>query len=292
MLRTKQTMTCSLGIISGDLGDIKEHCGFHVMRRPLPKNIYRLADNILFLSNISQIHVECAPHNFTDVIPVQKPQMILPMQCGCRFIFDTILYYSSTSNYAENQNVSDSLQISYAVNLALLTEFFQDTNLNIIRPDHLFDEEISVDLPKLSIASKDYEAKLARGQKLTFDMALLINETMAESRMYDDLSHYLYNHLVQNMFENNSNFNIFNILHWLLIIAMTTAGAALVWLFILHNRYRSMLFMLTAKYASAASLDPTIPLSLQFTISTTAPPPSVQETFFTFSQSNARICSS
>jgi len=67
--------------------------------------------------------------------------------------------------------------------------------------------------------------------------------------MYDDLSHYLYNHLVQNMFENDSNFNIFNILHWLLIIAMTTAGVALVCLFILHNRYRSILFMLTTKSA-------------------------------------------
>ena len=154
MLRTKHTMTCSLSIISGDLGNIKEHCGFHVMRRPLPKTVYRLADNILFLSNIAKIHVDCAPHNFTGVIPVQKPQMILFMQCGCTFIFDTILYYSFTSNCAENQNVSDSLQISYAVNLALLTEFFKGTNLNLIKPDHLFDDEISVDLPKLSIASK------------------------------------------------------------------------------------------------------------------------------------------
>ena len=39
------------------------------------KTVYRLADNILFLSNISKIHVNCASHNFTDVIPVQKPQM-------------------------------------------------------------------------------------------------------------------------------------------------------------------------------------------------------------------------
>ena len=247
------------------------------------KTVYRLADNILFLSNISKIHVNCASHNFTDVIPVQKPQMILSIQCGCRFIFDTILYYSFTSNCAENQNVSDSLQISYGVNLALLTEFFKDTTeLNLIKPDHLFDEEISVNLPKLSIASKDYAAKLAKGQKLTYDMAILINQTMADSQMYDDLSHYLYNHLVQNMFENDSNFNIFNIFHWLLIIAMTAAGVALVWLFILHNRYRSILFMMTTKSASAASLDPTIPLSLQFTISSTQPPPSVQDTFLRF----------
>ena len=122
-------------------------------------------------------------------------------------------------------------------------------------------------------------------------MALLINQTMADSQMYDDLSHYLYNHLVQNMFQSDSNFNIFNILHWLLIIAMTTAGAGLVWLFILHNRYLFILFMLTAKPASAASLDPTIPLSLQFTIIYTTPPPVIQETFLHFAQSNTRICS-
>ena len=75
---------------------------------------------------------------------------------------------------------------------------------------------------------------------------------------------------------------IFNVLHWLLIIAVTTAGAALVWLFILHNHYHSILFMLTAKSASAASLIPTVPLSLQFTNSTTNTPPNVEETFSYF----------
>ena len=53
-------------------------------------------------------------------------------------------------------------------------------------------------------------------------------------------------------------------------------------LFILHNRYRSILFMSSAKSASAASLDPTIPLSLQFTVSATKPPPSVQGPFLRF----------
>lgn len=69
------------------------------------------------------------------------------------------------------------------------------------------DDEIDVSLPKLSIASKGYEAKLARGQKLTFDMALFINETVQESQMYEDLTHYLYNHLVGNMFDSDTNFN-------------------------------------------------------------------------------------
>jgi len=40
--------------------------------------------------------------------------------------------------------------------------------------------------------------------------------------------------------------------------------------------------MLTAKSASAASLNLTMPLSLQFTVSTTKPTPSVQETFLRF----------
>ena len=74
---------------------------FSFYEETLSKTVYRLSENILFLSNISEIHVECASHNFTNVIHVQKPQIMFSVQCDCRIIFDTILHCSSVSNYAE-----------------------------------------------------------------------------------------------------------------------------------------------------------------------------------------------
>jgi len=53
--------------------------------------------------------------------------------------------------------------------------------LQEIAADHLLNEDIEVDLPKLSIATKQYDAELAQGQELKYDMSILINQTKTDS---------------------------------------------------------------------------------------------------------------
>jgi len=87
--------------------------------------------------------------------------------------------------------------------------------LQYFAADHLLNEDIEVDLPKLSIATKQYDAKLAHGQELKYDMSILINQTKMDSEMYDDLSHYLYNQMILNSLEglDGKHFNVFNVFH-------------------------------------------------------------------------------
>ena len=119
-----------------------------------------------------------------------------------------------------------------------------------IAADQLLNEDIKVDLPKLSIATKQYDAKLAQGQELKYDMSILINQTKMDSKMYDDLSHFLYNQMILNSLEgqDGKHFNVFNVFHWVVLII------GIVWLFILHNKYRSLVILLVAQSHAAAQM--------------------------------------
>ena len=150
--------------------------------------------------------------------------------------------------------------------MAFLTEFFEANSLDNIAPDHLLNEEIEVDLPKLTIATKEYDAKLAKGQELTYDMSILINKTKMDSKMYGDLSHYLYNQMIMASLDglNSSHFDVFNVFHWVVLIVGIAATATLVWLFILHNKYRSLVILLASKRAAAQIVQTPLPKLLQY----------------------------
>ena len=96
-------------------------------------------------------------------------------------------FYSPVFKCSTIENITALFAPSFTVNLAFLTEFFEANSLQDIAADHLLNEDIEVDLPKLSIATKHYDAKLTRGQELKYDMSILINQTKMDSKMYDDL---------------------------------------------------------------------------------------------------------
>ena len=46
---------------------------------------------------------------------------------------------------------------------------------------------------------------------------------------------------------DGKHFNVFNVFHWVIFFIGIAAAAALVWLFILHNKYRSLVILLAAQ---------------------------------------------
>jgi len=85
--------------------------------------------------------------------------------------------------------------------------------------------------------------------------------------MYDDLSHFLYNQMILASLDglDGKHFNVFNVFHWVFLVIGIAAAAALVWLFILHNKYRSLVILLAAQSRAAAQMVRTpMPKLLQY----------------------------
>ena len=52
----------------------------------------------------------------------------------------------------------------------------------------------------------------------------------------------------------HSMVNVFNVFHWVIFFIGIAAAAALVWLFILHSKYRSLVILLAAQSHAAAQI--------------------------------------
>jgi len=85
--------------------------------------------------------------------------------------------------------------------------------------------------------------------------------------MYDDLSHFLYNQMILASLDglDGKQFDVFNVFYLMVLVIRIAAAAALVWLFILHNKYRSLMILLAAQSRAAAQMVRTpIPKLLQY----------------------------
>jgi len=250
--RNNNDTSCALNLIQeGNLENIKKYCGYNIQRKPLKPTGYRLSENAILLSNISIVKISC--ENFSKTMTINKIQAVFFLRCGCKLMAGNMVFYCPVFKCSISENITTLFTPSYTVNLAFLTEFFEANSLIDIAPDHLLNEEIEVDLPKLTIATKEYDAKVARGQELMYDMSILINQTKLDSKMYDDLSHYLYNKMIMASLDglDSNHFDVFNVFHWVVLIVGIAAAAALVWLYILHNKYRSLVILLAAKRTAA-----------------------------------------
>jgi len=177
--------SCALRLMEGNLDDIKRFCGYKIQRKALKPAGYRLSEHAILLSNISVIRISCT--NFSKTLTMDEIQVVFFLRCGCKLLAGDMVFYSPVFKCSTIENITALFTPSFTVNLAFLTEFCEANSLQDIAADHLLNEDIEVDLPKLSIATKQYDAKLTRSQELKYDMSILINQTKMDSKMYDDL---------------------------------------------------------------------------------------------------------
>ena len=125
------------------------------------------------------------------------------------------------------------------INLPFLSEFFSESELDFLNSDSLLNTSLSVHLPTLAIASEKYKHELEIRDETAFEMQSIINKTKQDTKAFRSLLHFLYNTLLT-VDDLNEDFDVFNFLDWLILIASLAAGVAIIWFIILHLiRFRS-----------------------------------------------------
>ena len=98
-------------------------------------------------------------------------------------------------------------------------------------------------------------------------MLELINATKEDEKMYESLTHFVYNDLVNSWIKNDTEFDIFNWTTWVLlltfILGMFASGSTI----ILHQRYKVIMLAMTTHKANGLSPPP----MLTYTRSTIMP---------------------
>ena len=78
------------------------------------------------------------------------------------------------------------------INLPILTEFFNETELDIYSAESLLNTSVPVNLPPLAIADQEYNDALLLDEESSYDLQSLINQTKRQSTMYSSLARILH----------------------------------------------------------------------------------------------------
>jgi len=88
-LFSRSRPTCGRALVDGNLADIKQFCRYNVYKAPIPRGVYKLADDAVLLSNVSSLKIHCV--NNTSFYPIHDVQVVYQLHCACHFEADEFL---------------------------------------------------------------------------------------------------------------------------------------------------------------------------------------------------------
>jgi len=118
--------------------------------------------------------------------------------------------------------------------------------LHALPSNHLLSDTFNISIPPLAIEKPEFKARIVRDKKLAFDMLELINATKQDEKMYESLTHFVYNDLVNSWIKNDTDFDIFNWTTWVLLITFILALFAFGSTIILHQHYKVIMLAITS----------------------------------------------
>jgi len=127
-----------------------------------------------------------------------------------------------------------------------------DSNeLNLINDLTYLNRSIKASLPELTIASKDYKARLAIEEASKFDLQQTINNTLENEKIFKNLGHYVISDLLENHY-HTKNFDILNAFDWLIIFSTIYGISALILTLIIQYQVRTLFALLAATRGAQA----------------------------------------
>ena len=266
-------VTCASALITGHLPDIKMFCRYSIHKPPLPKGVMRLFGNTFLLTNITKLQLHCWNQEFrgnNTLLNTELTQMISvhTFSCHCDKITADEFAIVADLDVCNNSNeISDTFNVQYVINLAYLSEYFELNDLFNLSADTLLNHSVEMRLPKLSVAEKKLDEQFAFEKAASFDMETIVNSTKNSASVYDDLAHYIFNQMAT--VDLDSEWDWFSPWSWATIIGWIVAGAALILVIRMHFKLRTLTMIFMARGTQAAVIPNIISLSTPTTASTT-----------------------
>ena len=267
-LYSTDVRSCALALFQNSLADIKQLCGYHVILNFLPSSVHRISDDKLLLNNISSLVVSRpARRNVKPIINksihFSLPQVIYQIPCEA-LIHVLNLIVHSVEHCSTDDDLTDSLNITYPMNLPILRHYFNDDLLHDINSAIELNSSVYAELPPLVLERGEYLQNLAQEDQYTFDFSAAINASAADEKLYTSLSHLIWSKLINNQYLNT--FQVSSAFHWISVLSLILSGLNLLFFFYLYIRYKSINYLLLslprAKSQIIYTLPPTTPTTV------------------------------
>lgn len=164
--------TCISALFKGDKLLIKNKCDFRFLINHLSAKVVQLSHTSVLIYNVDTLQLDCKMGR-----KVEKgcTFCIINVPCECSISTETIYLPPRLTACHEN-----TTSVLHPVNLALLQQFFNDTDLKNIASNSLFANPLSVEIPQFQIYNHSMQNIIADDRK-----AHLSLEKMAQSAKDD-----------------------------------------------------------------------------------------------------------
>ena len=252
-LRSRDSPSCALMLIEGTLRQIQTTCKYDVILAPLPTSMFKIDEHWILLSNIPKMTLTCPVHNISEVIKLEKQQVMYFLNCGCRIRAGDYVAIESSVQCSDDVNTSSpASSIKHVVNLPYLIEFVDHEWLRQIAADDFLNFSLQVDFPKLLIEDPKYGELLAADAQRSVDLSRAINRTKSSIPVFGDLADYLYSVIVSEQ-QTPGEMGLFDVWSWLVVGTATVAGISLFLGVTQHMKIKALYAMIgTLNKASAA----------------------------------------
>ena len=244
-LQTVTKRNCALVLFQKSLNDIKQLCGYKIIFNSLPTSVHHLGADRLLLNNVSHLVLsrkarKNVPAIHEKSVTFTTSQVIF--QLPCEAIARVLNYVIYSNSHCLGAETSDTLNVTYVMNMPILRHYFSDDLLRDINNAIHLNSTVRAELPPLSIERPDFLDHVEKEDEFAFDFNKAINASVDDEKLYASLSHLIWSKLITNEYLNT--FQTSSAFHWLSVLSLTLSAFNTLILLYLFMKYKSINYLL------------------------------------------------
>ena len=252
--------SCILALFNNDKILVKQMCNFRVILHHLSPKVVRLSQAEILVYNTEVLEFDCASGR-----KMEKGCAFCTLKVPCKCSVATAQTYLPPRLAACHTISNDTITKVHPVNLALLQNFFNDSALQQITGNSLFQNPLKVNVPNFRIYNHTMSSIMADDKKSHLNLKKIAEVTRKDSVVFQSLSDSLLSGEISIDEDWPSQDDI------LLYVTMATSGLCLVALAVTLIKLRKVLIILSVLQNARPIKAATLP-SFHYKVLTTAPP--------------------
>ncbi len=180
-LRPTSFPSCVNSLYFNDKISIKQHCNFTFLYNTIFPHAEALYDNQILLYQIPQYTLKCSDKT-VNVKGCNFCVILIP--CKCAFVSQFQYIAPSLQKCDQISNISVSSSHTYPVNLAVLSQYFEMSDLKHINSDSLFNEPLSVNTPDFQFSNDSIDNILSQDSNFHMNLAKIVEKSKNNEIIY------------------------------------------------------------------------------------------------------------
>ena len=237
-LQPAAASNCLEAIIMHRSDQITDLCHFEYYHNATPtERMTRLDSRTVIVVGISQLKLSCSGQEM-QLIQVKQITAVLKVDCNCDILSKTLFMPSISPNCSLNHPRLP--RVVYNYNRLLLQSLFDKQKLDDMSDLQLHEAPIHVDMPSIELEA--IEKELIMDSRQSVKLSQLTNNIVNQTKLYTDLSSYVYDKVVDAMLTNTAaqnDFSLFDYKSWLITISLMCGVISSIFLCLLDSKAES-----------------------------------------------------